>query len=59
MSIVKQVILNTDEELRYPNLAEFRMIQNFCKTGENRIRLASILAKNQNKIVDRATQKSW
>lgn len=59
MSIVKQVILNADEELRYPNLAEIRMIQNFCKTGENRIRLAKILAKNQTKIVDRATQKFW
>jgi allophycocyanin-B len=59
MSIVKQVILNADEEVRYPTPGEIRMIQNFCKTGEERIRLATILAKNEKKIVERATPKFW
>ncbi|NJK54274.1 MAG: allophycocyanin, partial [Leptolyngbyaceae cyanobacterium SU_3_3] len=29
MSLVKQVILNADEELRYPDPGEIRMMQNF------------------------------
>lgn len=59
MSIVKQVILNADEEVRYPSPSEIRMIQNFCKTGEERIRLATILAKNETKIVETAIRKFW
>lgn len=59
MSIVKQVILNADEEVRYPSPSEIRMIQNFCKTGDERIRLAAILAKNENKIIEKAIQKFW
>lgn len=59
MSIVKQVILNADEEERYPTPGEIRMLQNFCKTGGSRIRLASILAKNEQRIVEKATPKFW
>lgn len=59
MSIVKQVILNADEQERYPTPGEIRMLQNFCKTGDERIRLASILAKNEQRIVEKATPKFW
>ncbi|MGB7247369.1 MAG: allophycocyanin subunit alpha-B [Phormidesmis sp.] len=59
MSIIKQVILNADEELRYPTPGELRMIRRFCKTGENRIRLAKTLEQHAPAIVERGTRKFW
>ncbi|MEL7523983.1 MAG: allophycocyanin subunit alpha-B [Cyanobacteria bacterium J06553_1] len=59
MSIVKQVILNADEELRYPTPGELRMIRSFCKTGEKRIRLAQTLEQHAPAIVERGTQQFW
>ena len=59
MSIVKQVIANADEEKRYPSPSEIRMIQNFCHTGEKRIRIANTLASNQRRLVDAASEKFW
>lgn len=59
MSIVKQVILNADEEVRYPTPGELRMIRTFCKTGEERIRLAKSLEKKAQTIVERGTRKFW
>lgn len=59
MSIVKQVILNADEELRYPTPGELRMIRTFCKTGSDRIRLAKSLEQQAQMIVDRGTRKFW
>ncbi|MEM8806760.1 MAG: allophycocyanin subunit alpha-B [Cyanobacteria bacterium P01_G01_bin.38] len=59
MSIVKQVILNADEELRYPTPGELRMIRTFCKTGAERIRLAKALEQQAQTIVDRGTRRFW
>jgi allophycocyanin-B len=59
MSLVKQVILDADEELRYPTPSEIRMIQSFCKTGERRIRIADKLANNTERLVDRASRRFW
>ncbi|NJR49103.1 MAG: allophycocyanin [Leptolyngbyaceae cyanobacterium CSU_1_3] len=59
MSLVKQVILNADEELRYPDPGEIRMMQNFFKTGDRRIRIAAILANNEQRLVDRGSRRFW
>ncbi|MEM7581151.1 MAG: allophycocyanin, partial [Cyanobacteria bacterium P01_A01_bin.80] len=59
MSIVKQVILNSDEQLRYPSPGEIRMIQNFCHTGTQRIRIATTLAKNERRLVEISSDKFW
>lgn len=59
MSLVKQVILDADEEVRYLTPSEIRMIQNFCKTGERRIRIARTLAANENRLVKRGSQRFW
>ena len=59
MSIVKQMILNADEEVRYPTPGEIHALQNFYRSGTERIRLAKVLAQNEKKIVERATQKFW
>ena len=59
MSIVKQLILNADEELRYFNLSEISSLQNFCQTGVNRIRIARILADNETRLVQRGSRRFW
>lgn len=59
MSIVKQVIVNADEELRYPTPGEIRMIQNFCDSGTQRIRVATTLAKNERRLVEISSDKFW
>lgn len=59
MSIVKQMIINADEELRYPSLSEINQLQNFCQTGTNRIRIARILADNETRLVQRGSRKFW
>ena len=54
MSIVSQVILKADDELRYPSSGELKGIKNFLKTGEQRVRIAETLASSEKKIVDKA-----
>ena len=59
MSIVKQVILNADEEQRYPTPGELRMIRTFCKTGTDRVRLAQTLEQKAETIVEQGTRQFW
>ncbi|MEL6437737.1 MAG: allophycocyanin subunit alpha-B [Cyanobacteria bacterium J06621_8] len=54
MSIVSQVILKADDELRYPSSGELEGIKNFLNTGAKRFRIAETLANNEKKIVDLA-----
>jgi allophycocyanin-B len=57
MSIVSQVILKADDELRYPTSGELEGIQSFLRTGSNRIQIAETLAENEKKIVDEASRQ--
>lgn len=59
MSVVSQVILNADEELRYPSSGELKSIQSFLQTGEQRVRIAAKLADNEKKIVQEASKNLW
>ncbi|KKD36576.1 MAG: allophycocyanin subunit alpha-B [Limnoraphis robusta] len=59
MTVVSQVILKADDELRYPSTGELRAISDFLKTGEQRVRIASTLSENEKKIVDRASGQLW
>lgn len=54
MSVVSQVILKADDELRYPSSGELEGIKSYLKTGEQRLRIAEALAENEKKIVDKA-----
>ncbi len=54
MTIVSQVILKADDELRYPSSGELEGIKKFLTTGEKRVRIAETLAANEKKIVDKA-----
>lgn len=59
MSVVSQVILKADDELRYPSNGELKNIQEFLKTGEQRVRIASLLSESEKKIVEQASKQLW
>ena len=59
MTVVSQVILQSDDELRYPSSGELRNIQDYLKTGEQRVRIVSTLTENEKKIVEQATKTLW
>jgi allophycocyanin-B len=59
MSVVSQVILNADDELRYPTNGELQSISDFLKTGEQRVRIVSTLAEKEKKIVEEASKQLW
>jgi allophycocyanin-B len=59
MSVVSQVILNADEELRYPSSGELRSITEFFQTGDLRLRIAATLSDNEKKIVQEASKQLW
>jgi allophycocyanin-B len=57
MSVISQVILQADDQLRYPTSGELKGIQAFLTTGAQRIRIAETLAENEKKIVDQAQKQ--
>jgi allophycocyanin-B len=59
MSVVSQVILQADEELRYPSVGELKNIQDFLKTGEQRTRIVESLSVNEKKIIQEASKQLW
>jgi allophycocyanin-B len=59
MSLVTELILNADSEARYPAPKEIRIFQEFAKTGEQRIRIATVLADNEQRIVQNASARFW
>ncbi|MBD2036491.1 allophycocyanin [Phormidium sp. FACHB-592] len=59
MSVVSQVILQADDELRYPTTGELQGLQGFFQTGEQRTRIAATLSENEKKIVQQASKQLW
>ena len=59
MSVVSQFILQADDELRYPSTGELQSINDFFKTGEQRVRIATALSDSEKKIVEEASKKLW
>lgn len=59
MSVVSQVILQADDELRYPSFGELQTMKDFFVTGEQRTRIAETLAQNEKKIVQEASKQLW
>lgn len=59
MSVVSQVILKADDDLRYPSSGELKNIQSFLQTGEQRIRIVTTLAASEKKIVEQASKQLW
>lgn len=56
MSLVSQIIINADNELRYPTIGELQSIENYLSTGENRIRLTVFLRDQELNIVQKASK---
>ena len=56
MSVVSQVILKADDQLRYPSSGELKSIQEFLRTGEQRMRIAETLAESEKKIIEQASK---
>lgn len=59
MSVISQVLLKADDELRYPTTGELQTITDFFQTGEQRLRIATTLAENEKRIVEQASKKLW
>lgn len=56
MSLVSQIIINADNELRYPSIGELQAIQDYLITGEKRIKIISILRDKEQEIVQKASK---
>lgn len=56
MSLVSQIILNADNELRYPTTGELQALQDYLKTGEERIKIILILRDKEKEIVQKASK---
>nr|YP_009392389.1 allophycocyanin gamma subunit [Caloglossa monosticha]ARW60951.1 allophycocyanin gamma subunit [Caloglossa monosticha] len=56
MSVVSQVIINADNELRYPSIAELRSIIDYFNTSEERIRVSCILRDKEQNIIQIASK---
>lgn len=59
MTVVSQVILQADDELRYPSSGELQNIKDYLQTGEQRLRIVNTLTENEKKIVEKATKTLW
>jgi len=56
MSLISQVIVNADNELRYPSIGELKSIQDYFQTTEIRIKISSILRDKEQEIVQSASK---
>nr|SCW22908.1 Allophycocyanin gamma subunit [Nemalion sp. H.1444] len=56
MSLISQIIVTADNELRYPTIGELQSIQEYLKTGEKRIQTISILRDNEKEIIQKASK---
>ena len=56
MSLVSQIIIEADNELRYPTIGELQSIKSYLQTGEDRIRLSIFLRDQEINIVQKASK---
>nr|YP_009314654.1 Allophycocyanin gamma subunit [Neoizziella asiatica]SCW23109.1 Allophycocyanin gamma subunit [Neoizziella asiatica] len=56
MSLVTQIITTADNELRYPTIGELKAIEEYLKTGEQRISTISILRDKEKDIIQKASK---
>nr|YP_010986078.1 allophycocyanin alpha-B chain [Polyopes affinis]WOL36996.1 allophycocyanin alpha-B chain [Polyopes affinis] len=57
MSLVSQIIVNADNELRYPSIGELQSMQDYIQTGEQRIIISSILRDREQEIIQQASKE--
>nr|YP_009510976.1 allophycocyanin gamma subunit [Hydropuntia rangiferina]AXI96649.1 allophycocyanin gamma subunit [Hydropuntia rangiferina]UAD87332.1 allophycocyanin gamma subunit [Hydropuntia rangiferina] len=56
MSLVSEIILNADNELRYPTIGELQSINSYLRTGEIRIGISTKLRDNEQDIIQEASK---
>nr|YP_009500352.1 allophycocyanin gamma subunit [Gracilariopsis heteroclada]AXE43514.1 allophycocyanin gamma subunit [Gracilariopsis heteroclada] len=56
MSLISQIIVNADNELRYPSIGELQSINSYLKTGEKRIDISCILRDKEKEIIQQASK---
>jgi allophycocyanin-B len=54
MSVVRDLILQADDQLRYPTGGELRSMVDFLSGGARRLAVVRVLTENEKKIVDEA-----
>jgi len=57
MSVVRDLILQADDQLRYPSGGELRSMAQFLSGGNQRIRIARVLSENEKKIVSESARQ--
>jgi len=57
MSVVRDLILQADDELRYPTGGELRSMVDFLSGGRQRLSVVRVLSDNEKKIVDEAAKQ--
>lgn len=56
MSLVSQIISNSDSELRYPSVGELEYLKNYFISGEQRIQISCILRDKEQFIIQDASK---
>ncbi|MFM7235692.1 MAG: allophycocyanin [Cyanobium sp.] len=57
MSVVRDLILQADDQLRYPTSGELRRMVEFLSGGSRRLEVVRLLTENEKKIVDEAAKQ--
>jgi allophycocyanin-B len=57
MSVVRDLIIQADDQLRYPTGGELRSIVDFLSGGGQRLAVVRVLTDNDKKIVDEAARQ--
>jgi allophycocyanin-B len=57
MSVVRDLILQADDQLRYPTSGELRSIVDYLGGGARRLAVVRVLTDNEKKIVDEAAKQ--
>jgi allophycocyanin-B len=57
MSVVRDLILQADDQLRYPTGGELRSMVDYLSGGSRRLAVVKVLTDNEKKIVDEAAKR--
>nr|QCI05954.1 Allogcyanin gamma subunit [Delesseria sanguinea] len=56
MSLISRIIINADNELRYPSVGELKSLQDYFSTTDKRIVISSVLRDQEQNIVQLASK---
>jgi allophycocyanin-B len=57
MSVVRDLILQADDQLRYPTGGELRSMVEFLSGGSGRLNIVRVLTDNEKKIIDESAKQ--